>query len=308
MKRKLVVAWELIVESLEGYSRHRGDLLAAALAFYALLSIAPLIIVAVAVAGIVLGTGTAQQEMARVLRDAIGASGAATVNGWVQQASQSGEVASVVGIALTLFAASRFGNQLRSALNQAWNIDVYFAQGFRSSVKDYVQRRAFAFLLTVAAGPLLLLVFASRTLLTGFHARLFADSPWQGVEVQVAQLLFSWASVALTSAVVFRFVPDTRIAWRNAIVGGAVTSLAFNVTNGLVGLYLGRASVAAAYGAAGSLVVVLLWLYFSAQALLLGAEFTRVYAERFGARLSVTELHEIELAQTSSLRRNRPAH
>jgi membrane protein len=307
MKRRLIVVWELIVESVEGYSRHRGDLLAAALAFYALLSIAPLIIVAVAVAGIVLGTGTAQQEMSRVLREAIGATGAATVNTWVQQASQSGEVASVVGIALTLFAASRFGTQLRSALNQAWNIDVYFAQGFRSSVKDYVQRRAFAFVLTLAAGPLLLLVFASRTLLTGFHARLFASSPWQGIEVQIAQLLFSWASVGVISAVVFRFVPDTRIAWRNAIVGGAVTSLAFNVTNSLVGLYLGRASVSAAYGAAGSLVVVLLWLYFSAQALLLGAEFTRIYAERFGARLSVTELHDIELAQTSSLRRGRPS-
>ena len=308
MKRKLVVAWGLIVESVEGYSRHRGDLLAAALAFYALLSIAPLIIVAVAVAGIVLGTGAAQQEMARVLRDAIGASGAATVNDWVQQASESGEVASVVGIALTLFAASRFGTQLRSALNQAWNIDVYFAQGFRSSVQDYLQRRAYAFVLTLAAGPLLLLVFASRMLLTGFHSRLFADSPWQGLEVQIAQLLFSWASVALTTAVVFRFVPDTRIAWRNALVGGAVTSLAFNVTNSLAGFYLGRASVAAAYGAAGSLVVVLLWLDFSAQALLLGAEFTRVYAEHFGARLSVTEMHEIELAQTSSLRRNFPGH
>jgi len=300
MMRRLRLFWELILQSLEGYSRHRGDLLAAALAFHALLSIAPLIIVAVAVAGIVLGQGAAQQEMTRVLRDAIGKSGAATVNGWVQQASESGGLASFVGIALTIVANSRFGTQLRSALNQSWNIDVYFAQGFRSTVKDYVQRRAFAFVLTLAAGPLLLAVFASRTLLTAFHQRLFASSPWQGLQVQLVQLGFSWASVALTCAVVFRFVPDTRIAWRNALIGGAVTSLAFNIGNGLVGLYLGRASVALAYGAAGSLVVVLLWLYFSAQAFLLGAEFTRVYAERFGSRLSVTELHDVELAQRAS--------
>jgi len=300
MKRRLRVLWELLSESLEGYSRHRSDLLAAALAFHALLSMAPLIIVAVAVAGIVLGQGTAQQEMTRVLRDAIGKTGAATVNGWVQQASEGGGLASFVGMFLAIVANSRFGTQLRSALNQIWNIDVYFAQGFRSNVKDYVQRRAFAFVLTLAAGPLLLAVFASRTLLTAFHQRLFAASPWQGLQVQLIQLGFSWASVALVCAVVFRWVPDTRIAWRNALIGGAVTSFAFNVGNGLVGLYLGRASVAAAYGAAGSLVVVLLWLYFSAQAFLLGAEFTRVYAERFGARLSVTELHDVELSQQTS--------
>ena len=157
MRRRLGVIWELILEAVDGYSRHRGDLLAAALAFHALLSIAPLIIVAVAIAGVVLGTGAAQLEMTRVLRDAIGQSGAATVNGWVQQASDSGGLASAVGIVLTVFAASRLGNQLRSALNQSWNIDVYMAQGFRSSVKDYVQRRAFAFLLTLCAGPLLVM-------------------------------------------------------------------------------------------------------------------------------------------------------
>lgn len=302
MRRRLAVLWELILEVVDGYSRHRGDLLAAALAFHALLSIAPLIIVAVAIAGVVLGTGAAQLEMTRVLRDAIGKSGAETVNGWVQQASESGGLASVVGIALTVFAASRFGDQLRSALNQTWNIDVYMAQGFRSSVQDYVQRRAFAFLLTLSAGPLLLVVFASRALLTVFHEKLFHDSPWRGLEVQIVQLGFSWVSVALITAVVFRFLPDTRVAWRNSLVGGAVSSLVFNIGNGLVGLYLGRASVAAAYGAAGSLVVVLLWLYFSAQAFLLGAEFTRAYVQRFGPRLSVTEQRELELVKQSSTR------
>jgi len=124
MRRRFGALWELCVEAADGYARHRGDLLAAALAFHALLSIAPLIIVAVAIAGVVLGTGAAQREMTRVLREAIGDHGAATVNGWVQQASASGGLASVVGIALTVLAASRLGTQLRSALNQSWNIDV----------------------------------------------------------------------------------------------------------------------------------------------------------------------------------------
>jgi membrane protein len=302
MTRRLHVLWELVVEALEGFSRHRGDLLAAALAFHALLSMAPLIIIAVAVAGVVLGRGAAQLEMTRVLRDAIGSAGAATVNDWVEQASESGGLASLVGVVLTLLTASRLGTQLRSALNQCFNIDVYMAQGFRSTISDYLKRRVFAFVLTLAAGPLLLVVFVSRTLLTAFHQKLFAFSPWQGLEVQLIQLGFSWISVASTMAVLFRYVPDTRIAWKNALVGAAVTSLAFNIGNGVVGLYLGQASVAAAYGAAGSLVVVLLWLYFSAQIFLVGAEFTRAYAERFGAALSPSEQREVELVQQTSRR------
>jgi membrane protein len=302
MRRRLYVGWELGSKTLERFSRDRGDLLAAALAFHALLSIAPLIIVAVAVAGIVLGQGTAHEEVTRLLRDALGNKGAATVDGWVDQASEGGAVASIVGVLLTMLAASRFGTQLRSALNQVWDIDVYMAEGFRSTVTDYLQRRVFAFALTLAVGPLLLVVFASRALLTGFHETLFSAAPWQGLIVQVVQLAFSLALVAVISAVVLRFVPDTRVAWKNALVGGAVTSVLFNTGNAVVSIYLGHASVAAAYGAAGSLVVVLLWLYFSAQFFLVGAEFTRVYAERFGERLSREEIRELETAKRTAHR------
>jgi len=278
--RRLRLLWELVSKSIDGFSQHRDDLLAAALAFHALLSMSPLIIVAVAVAGLVLGQGTAQREVLRLLNDALGSSGASTVNAWVQQASEGGAVASVVGIVLTMFGAARFGTQLQSALNHCWGIDVYPAPSFTSSVRDYLQRKLFSLLITLAAGPLLLLVFASRTVLSAFHEKLFATTPAQGAVVQLIQLGSSWVLVALICAVVFRYVPDVRVAWRHATVGGAVTSLCFNFGNSLVGLYLGRASVAAAYGAAGSLVVVLLWLYFSAQVFLMGAEFTRVYSGR----------------------------
>jgi len=274
------LVWALMSKSIDGFAQHRDDLLAAALAFHALLSISPLIIVAVAVAGIILGQGTAQREVLRLLKDALGPSGAATVNGWVQQASEGGAVASVVGILLTLFGATRFGGQLQSALNHCWNIDVFPAPSFKMGLRDYAQRQLFSLAIALAAGPLLLLVFASRTVLTAFHERLFAAAPGQGAIVQLIQLGSSLVLVALICAVVFRYVPDVRVAWRHVAVGGAVTSLCFNFVNSLVGLYLGRASVAAAYGAAGSLVVVLLWLYFSAQVFLMGAEFTRVYSER----------------------------
>lgn len=297
LSRRLATAWQLINQSLEEFSRARADLLSAALAFHALLSMAPLIILAVAIAGLVLGEAAAHAEVTRLLQDTLGKASAETVNDWVREASESGEVASAVGILLTLFTASRLGETLRSSLNQIDQIDVFMAAGFRSTIEDYVRRRIFAFGVVAASGPLLLVVVLSRTLLIGFHTRLFGSSPWQGVMVQGAQLLLSLSTVAFTTALVLRYVPDTRVGWRNAWVGGALTSILFNIGNALVGWYLARASVAAAYGAAGSLVVVLLWLYFSAQMFLLGAAFTRVYSQRYGTALTATEEREVEEAE-----------
>jgi membrane protein len=296
LSRRLSTAWQLINQSLEEFSKARGDLLAAALAFHALLSMAPLIILAVAIAGLVLGEAAAHAEVTRLLQDTLGKDSAQTVNAWVREASESGEVASAIGVVLTLFTASRLGETLRSALNQIDGIDVFMAAGFRSTVEDYLRRRVFAFGVVAASGPLLLIVVLSRTLLIGFHNRLFGSTPWQGVMVQVAQVFLSLSTVAFTSALVLRYVPDTRVSWRNAWVGGTLTSILFNIGNTLVGWYLARASVAAAYGAAGSLVVVLLWLYFSAQMFLLGAAFTRVYSQRYGSALTDTERREVETA------------
>jgi membrane protein len=297
LRNTLLAGWQLLSRTLEDFSRTRSDLLAAALAFHTLLSMAPLIIVAVAIAGLVLGQGAAHAEVSRVLNESLGPNGAATVNGWVQQASEGGKVASLVGIGLMLLAASRFGATLKNALNQVYGIDVYSAEGFKSTIKDYLRRRLFAFALAAAAGPLLLVVFLSRTLLTGFHTRLFASFGWQGVLIQISQLLLSLVIVSCTSAVVFRYVPDTRICWKHALVGGVLTSILFNIGNALVSLYLARATVTAAYGAAGSVVVVLLWLYFSAEMFLLGAQFTRVYSELFGHGLSPREARELEQVQ-----------
>ena len=140
---------------------------------------------------------------------------------------------------------------------------------------DFAKTRLSSFLLVLASGPLLILVVVSRTLLTGFHQLLFADSPWSGVGVQAVQILLSVLVVAIVCAVIFRYVPDARVDGKSAWRGGLVTSLLFNLGNALVGLYLGQASIGAAYGAAGSAVVLLLWLQYSAYMFLLGAEFTQ---------------------------------
>lgn len=272
--------WQLLRDTVDGFIQDRGDLAAAALAFSTLLSIAPLILIAVAIAGTILGEGAAHREATQILRNAMGPEAAATVLGWVQEAATGGRLATVVGMALVLWAASRLAAQLRNALNQIFNVDVKEAGGLRSAVAGYAKGRVFAFLVVLASGPLLLIVVASRALLTGFHHLLFAGSPWSGLAVQALQILLSVLVVAVVCAGLFRFLPDGRVDARSAWRGGVVTSLLFNLGNVLVGLYLGRASVGATYGAAGSVVVLLLWLQFSAYMFLLGAEFTQRLTER----------------------------
>lgn len=286
LRRFVGTFWKLANETLDEYSKDRGDLVAAALAFYTLLSLAPLIIVAVAIASFVLGKGAARFEVQQLLQQTMGGGAAAAVDGWVAEASRAGAAASIIGAVLTLFAASRFTAQLRSALNHVWNVDVRMTQGFKSAVRDYVSKRAFAFAMVLAAGPLLLAVFVSRALLTGLGGALFAGSTVTAIVVQVLQLLSSLIVVAVATAVAFRVVPDVRVSWGAIIRGALLTSVLFNIGNLLVGLYLGKANVGAAYGAAGSVIVVLLWLQFSAQMFLYGAEFTQVYARHHGAAIN----------------------
>jgi membrane protein len=275
--------WNLAIQTIDEFSRDRGDLVAAALAFYALLSIAPMIIIAVAIAGAVLGEGNARHEVQELLRTAMQKDAAVAVDGWVQQASNAGGFASIVGVVLTLLAASRFVAQLRSALNQIWNVDVDVADSFKASIKGYVARRLFAFGLILTAGPILLAIFASRAIVMGLGKALLPDTAFTGFGMETLQLSLSVTIVGVLGAVIFRVMPDTRVPWRAACWGAGLTSVLFNVGNLLVGWYLGKAAVGATYGAAGSVVVVLIWFYLSAHTFLLGAEFTQVYSRRVSA-------------------------
>jgi membrane protein len=281
LQKRLRQSYELVRQTLDAFARHRGGLLAAALAFHTLLSLAPLVIVAVATAGIVLGQGAAHAEMTRVLYDALGAEGAAAIDSWVHEASRGGEVAGAVGIGLMLLAASKLGTRLREVLNQIWDVD---PDALIPRVRDYLRRRLLAFGLVTLAGPTLLVVFVTRTVLSGLHGAPFGATAAMGALLQLAQLALSLAITAAMFAVIFRLVPDTHVSWRIAWLGSVLTSVLFNAGNALVALYLGKASTSAAYGAAGSVLVVLLWLYFSAHLFLMGAEFTQVYASATGAR------------------------
>jgi membrane protein len=281
--RRLAVAWQLLGETASEFSRDRGTLMAAALAFYALLSLAPLAIVAVAVAGVLLGSDSARHEVSVLLAQSMGWRAARIVDGWVSQAVESERLGSIVGIVLVAYTASQLFAQLRDAFNQIWNVEPEQPPGLFASVRHYVRHRLLAFALVFTAGPLLLVVFGSRALLTAFYGAMFATSPVAGWVVQGAHVIVSLAVVMGISALLFKVVPSVRIGWRSVWAGALLTSVVFNIGNLLVGFYLGRASMTDAYGAAGSAVVVLLWLYFSAQMFVFGAEFTQVHHRRFGS-------------------------
>jgi membrane protein len=268
--------YQLIRLTLQEFVRHRGQLLAAAIAFYTLLSLAPLVIIAVAIAGMVLGRGTAHEEMTRVLHQTMGAQSASVIEAWVAEASRGGELASVVGIGLMLLAASKLGTRLRQALNQVWDID---ADAIIPGLRTVLRRRLIAVALAIAAGPILLVVVSSRALLSALHQVWFASAQMLGVLIQLLQIAFSLATVMGVFAIIFRYVPDARVSWKAAWQGGLMASVLFNVGNALVGLYLGRAGTAP-FGVAASVLVLLAWLQFSAHILLIAAEFTKLQAKR----------------------------
>jgi membrane protein len=280
----------LVSTAFENFSNDRGQNAAAALAFFSLLSLAPLILIAVAVAGLLMGEAAAREEMQRLVVQHMGSVAAKTVDGWVSDAVESGGTASVVALGLMLWTATQGTSQLRESLNQVWNVGPpKSGGGFKATVLQYLKRQGLAVGLVLTSGLLLLAAFASRIVLSVIPDVLFAGSPVGTWVAGIFQFLLSLAIVAVASAFVFRFVPDAKVDWNSAFKGGVLTSVLFNIGNLLVGLYLGHVGGSNTYGVAGS-VVVLLWLYYSGQMMLFGAEVTQICCEENAKPASDTSL------------------
>lgn len=258
--------------------------LGASLAYYTLFAIAPVLLVALAIAGMAFGADAARGEMVDQLDQLIGREGAQAVQGLLEGASQrrAGLLATVLGSITFVVAATGAFLELQAALNTIWRVKPNPSANFTAFVADRVR----SFGLVVAIGFLLmvsLVVSAALAALSGWLGRRSPSIPllWSTVNVLV--------SVVVTTALfalLYRFLPDVRLRWRDVITGAFVTAVLFTFGQQLIGLYLGQSGVASSYGAAGSVMVLLLWVYYSAQILLLGAEFTRVYAQRHGIRLA----------------------
>jgi membrane protein len=278
---------QLAKETAAGWDEDNVARLAASLAYYTLLSIAPLIILAVAVAGLAFGQDAARQHISGELAGVVGVGAASAIQSIANNAHTpgTGVLSIAVGVLVLLFGASGVFGELQSALNTVWQVAPKPGRGIWGVVKD----RFFSFTLVVGVAFLLLVSLILSAALTWVGQVFEATLPGGAVLWQLLNFVLSLAVVTALFAMMFKTLPDVHIKWRDVWVGAAVTAGLFTLGKFGLGIYLGSAGVSSAYGAAGSIVALVIWVYYSAQVLLVGAEFTEAYARRYGARITPDE-------------------
>ncbi|MGH2415092.1 MAG: YihY/virulence factor BrkB family protein, partial [Microcystaceae cyanobacterium] len=261
----------------------KASQLAAALAYYTIFSIAPLLIIAIAIAGSVFGEDAARGEITKQIQSLVGRSGAEVIETMINNANQPDvkSFASLVGVVLLIIGSSGVFAQLQEALDQVWNIQPRQTL----SIGELIRKRVLSFSMVLAIGFLLLVSLIFSATLSGFSS--LGDSLLPGLDFiwQLLNFGLSFVLITLLFALMYKFLPDVEITWRDVWMGATLTALLFSIGKWVLGLYLGQGSFGSAYGAAGSLVIVLVWVYYSAQILLFGAEFTQVYSRRFGSKI-----------------------
>jgi membrane protein len=275
--------WNLIEKSCEAWVDDYAPSMGAALAYYTMFSLAPILIVVIAVAGMVFGAEAARGEIVAQLRGLMGEEGAIAVQELLTSASHPAKsiFAAIVGAVTLLVGATSVFGELQSDLDRIWRAPALEQDG---ALVGMLRGRLLSFGMIVTIGFLLLVSLV-------FSAALAALGKWSGsflpgweLALQAAGLVVSFAITTVLFAMIYQILPRVQVAWRDVWVGSAVTALLFSLGKLAIGLYLGKAGVTSGFGAAGSLVVLLVWVYYSSQIFLLGAEFTWVYAHSHGSR------------------------
>jgi membrane protein len=273
-------AFAIVRQAFADWRRDNAARLGAALSYYTLFSLAPLLIVAIAVAGFFFGREAAQGQIVTEIQGLVGEAGARAVQDMIENSRQpsAGVVATIVGLATLLLGATGAFTELKSALNVVWDVE---DEG--GGLLSLLRGRLWAFAMVLAVGFLLvvsLLLSAAISAADGFFE-------WVGIPpalVHVVNAASSFLVITALFALLFKYLPDTDVEWGDVWMGAVVTSGLFTVGKMLIGLYLGRSSVASVYGAAGSVVVLIVWVYYAAQIFFFGAEVTQAYAHRHGSR------------------------
>jgi membrane protein len=279
-------AWTIAKETALDWNEDDASRLAASLAFYTLLSLAPMLIILVALAGMVLGPEAARGQISAELGRFVGHEAAKGVEAVLASARSpaGGTISTIVGSIVLFVGASGVFGELQFSLNHIWEVKAKPGRGILGEIRD----RFFSFTMVLGVAFLLLVSLVLSTVVSA-AGRLFADAlPGGELLWQLLSFLFSFASVTVLFALIFKIVPDVEIRWSDVWAGAAMTALLFTIGKSLLGIYLGKASFNSSYGAAGSLVVLVVWVYYSAQILFLGAEFTQVQARRRGRPLKPT--------------------
>jgi membrane protein len=275
--------FSLLKEAFQEWNDDDALDLGAALAYYTIFSIAPLLVVVIAIAGFAFGREAVQGQLVGQIEGLVGRQGAEAIQTMVANAGHhgSGVLATVIAVVTILFGATGVFGQLQKTLNKIWDVQPKPGLG----VKGLLKARALAFGMIVGVGFLLLVSLVVSAALTAVGTYFSGRFPGGAVLLRILSEVVSFAVITLLFAMLYRVLPDVEISWQDVWAGSAFTAVLFTLGKYLIGLYLGHSSVASVYGAAGSLVVVLLWIYYSSQILFFGAEFTQVYARRYGSRI-----------------------
>jgi len=279
---KLRSAWHLLKKIFAKWLEDDPFQSAAALSYYTLFSLAPLLIISIAVAGFVFGREAAQNQIVSTLQELIGQESAQAIQAMIQNASnkpKTGKISTLFGGIILLFGAGGVVGQLQTSLNTIWQVK---AQS-DSDLRDFLRKRFVSFAMVLGVGFLLLVslaVSAFISALTQFIGGLFGGA---AAIAHLLDILISFGFITLIFAMIYKFLPDMQIQWKDVWIGAALTSILFTIGKFFIGLYLGSSGVTSIYGAAGSLITVLLWVYYSSLIFLLGAEFTQVYATMYGS-------------------------
>jgi membrane protein len=286
MNSLLVGAWRLIYESVNEWTKDRASRKGAALAFYTVFSLAPILILSIAIAGLFFGEQAARGEIYDQVKGLLGNEAAAAVQAMIQNANKpgAGVLATLIGFGTLFIGATTALAELKDGLDQIWNAPPEKTSGFFY----FLRKRLLSVGLILSLGFLLLVSLVLSAVISAL-ARSWGPRDATGLVLQTLNFVFSFGLVTLLFAMIYKILPAVYIAWRDVVVGAVITALLFSIGKWLIGLYLGNSAVASTYGAAGSVILVLIWVYYSAQIFLLGAEFTKVYAHRYGSRRNLPQ-------------------
>lgn len=280
----LKVMWKLLSATYKKWAKDHAQSLGAALAFYAIFSLAPLLLIVIAIAGSVFGQEAAQGQIIGQIQGLVGEESANAIQSMIEEVRKpaTGIIATVLAMVMLLLGATGVFAQLQEALNTIWSVEENPGESLWKLLKD----RFVSLMAVLGTGFLLLVSLVVSAGLSAVGAALGNFLPVPGFVLQIINFFVSFAIVTFLFAMIYKLLPDISIQWGDVWIGAIMTSLLFTIGKFLIGLYLGKSDVGIAYGAAGSLVVVLIWVYYASQIFLFGAEFTAVYAHSRGSRLA----------------------
>jgi membrane protein len=281
LRARLKALWVLLEQTALAWNRHEATRLGAALAFYTVLSLAPLVILTIAIASLFIDTATAQHDVMQQFQELLGPAGAEAVRNLITHSKNVtvGSLASILGLLTLLFGASQVFSELQVALNRIWEADASKTSGVMASVVAIVRQRFLSFGLVLAIGLLLLISLVFSAALSALGTLMHSALPLPEWVLHVFDFLLTAAGTSALFALIFQYIPQSSTEWRYSWIGGAVTAGLFSLGKTFIGIYLGKAGVGSSYGAAGSLVVVVAWVYYSSQIFFFGAEFTHAMTQ-----------------------------